>query len=119
MRFPIQSEKYLWEKYKDTRVNKSYDVFEQFTGNVSNEVLVSIADICLAIGNKGLVHSGVCAPNRSANDVYYRDSQRGIHFDVDDLGIFVETNLPKLVPEHRVAYDTIMRSQIKAPDRTL
>lgn len=35
--------------------------------------------------------------------------QRDTHFDVDDLGVFVETNLPKWVPELRIVHDTITR----------
>ncbi|XP_067125076.1 ATP-dependent DNA helicase pif1-like [Centruroides vittatus] len=80
----------------------------QFTPHVYNEALVSIEDKCLAIANKGLGQLGMCAPNRSVNDAYDRDLQHETHFDVDDLGTFVETNLPKLVSEQRVVYDTIM-----------
>ncbi|UYV83333.1 hypothetical protein LAZ67_23000609 [Cordylochernes scorpioides] len=53
---------------------------------------------------------GLCAPNRSANDSYDRDLQRETHFDVDDLSVFVERNLSKLVPEQRIAYETLMHA---------
>ncbi|XP_067129653.1 uncharacterized protein [Centruroides vittatus] len=108
----------LWEKYKDCMsedilhrlraTNQNPDM--QFTPHVYNEALVSIEDKCLAIANKGLGQLGMCAPNRSVNDTYDRDLQRETHFDVDDLGTFVETNLPKLVSEQRVVYDTIMQA---------
>ena len=77
-----------------------------------DEALVSIEDICLAIANKALVQLGMPAPKRSANDLFDHDLQRETHFDADELGTFVQTNLPKLVLEHpeRIAYDRIMHA---------
>ncbi|XP_067140991.1 ATP-dependent DNA helicase pif1-like [Centruroides vittatus] len=108
----------LWEKYKDCMsedilhrlraTNQNPDM--QFTPHVYNEALVSIEDKCLAIANKGLGQLGMCAPNRSVNDAYDRDLQHETCFDVDDLGTFIETNLPKLVSEQHVVYDTIMQA---------
>ena len=108
----------LWEKYKDymsedilhrlRATNQNPDI--QFTPNVYNEALVSIEDICLAIANKALVQLGMAAPNRSANDLFDRDLQRETHFDVDELATFLQTNLPKLIPEQRIAYDRIMHA---------
>ncbi|KAJ8880978.1 hypothetical protein PR048_017451 [Dryococelus australis] len=77
----------------------------QFTSNVYNEALVLTDGICLAIANKALVQLGMAAPNRSANDLFDRDLQRETHFDVDELGTFVQTNLLKLVPGQRIVYD--------------
>jgi len=82
----------------------------QFTPNVYNEALILIEDICLAIANKALVQLGMPAPNRPANDLFDRDLQRETHFDSDELGTFVQTNLRQLVPEQRIAYDRIMRA---------
>ena len=108
----------LWEKYKDYMsedilhrlhaTNQNPDI--QFTPNVYNEALVSIEDICLAIANKALVQLGMAVPNRSAHDLFDRDLQRETHFDVDELCTFVQTNLLKLVPEQRIAYDRIMHA---------
>ena len=36
--------------------------------------------------------------------------QRETHYDSDELGTFVRTNLPQLIPEQRIAYDRIMRA---------
>lgn len=80
----------------------------QFTPNVYNEALVSVEDICLTIANKALVELGLTAPNRSANDLFDRDFQQEINFDIDTLESFLQTNLPKLVPEQRIVYDRIM-----------
>ena len=108
----------LWENYKNymsedilgrlrlTNLNPDME----FTPNVYNEALVLIEDICLAIVNKGLVQLGMCAPNRPANDAFDRDLQRETHFNVHDLDTIVETNLPKLLPEQRIVYDTIMQT---------
>jgi ATP-dependent exoDNAse (exonuclease V) alpha subunit len=50
------------------------------------------------------------APNRSVNVTFDRDLQRETNFDVAELGTFVQTNLPKLVPEKRIVYDKIMQA---------
>lgn len=69
----------------------------KFTPIVYNEAIVSIKDICLAIANKRLVQLRMCAPNLFTNVDYDRDLQRITDFDVDDLSIFVEISLSKLV----------------------
>jgi len=117
MCFP-SNPKGLWEKYKDymsedilyrlCATNQNSDI--QFILNVFNEALASIKGICLAIANKALVQLGMVTSNRSANEFFDRDFQRESHFDVDELGTFIETNLPKLCPEQRIAYDRIMHT---------
>ncbi|XP_036320445.1 uncharacterized protein LOC118734957 [Rhagoletis pomonella] len=110
--------KELWENYKDymsedilhrlRAANQNLDI--QFTPNVYNEALILIEDISLAIANKALVLLEMPAPNRPANDIFDRDLQRETHFDSDELETFVQTNLPQLIPEQRIAYDRIMRA---------
>ncbi|GFS64754.1 ATP-dependent DNA helicase [Trichonephila clavipes] len=108
----------LWEKYKDYMsedilhrlhaANQNLDI--QFTPNVYNEALILIEDICLTIVNKALVQLGMPASNRPANNLFDRDLQRETHYDSDELGTFVRTNLPQLILEQRIAYDRIMRA---------
>ncbi|GFX01509.1 ATP-dependent DNA helicase [Trichonephila clavipes] len=108
----------LWEKYKDymsedilhrlRAANQNPDI--QFTPNVYNEALILIEDICLTIANKALVQLGMPASNRPANNLFDRDLQREKHYDSDELGTFVRTNLPQLILEQRIAYDRIMRA---------
>ncbi|GFW18545.1 ATP-dependent DNA helicase [Trichonephila clavipes] len=108
----------LWEKYKDymsedilhrlRAENQNPDI--QFTPNVYNEALILIEDICLTIANKALVQLGMPASNRPANNLFDRDLQRETHYDSDELGKFVRTNLPQLILEQRIAYDRIMRA---------
>ncbi|GFS91849.1 ATP-dependent DNA helicase [Trichonephila clavipes] len=50
------------------------------------------------------------ASNRPANNLFDRDLQRETHYDSDELGTFVRTNLPQLILEQRIAYDRIMRA---------
>ncbi|GFX49106.1 hypothetical protein TNCV_3077241 [Trichonephila clavipes] len=107
-----------WEKYKDymsedilhrlRAANQNPDI--QFTPNVYNEALILIEDICLTIANKALVQLGMPASNRPANNLFDRDLQRETHYDSDELGTFVRTNLPQLILEQRIAYDRIMRA---------
>ncbi|GFV10861.1 ATP-dependent DNA helicase [Trichonephila clavipes] len=108
----------FWEKYKDymsedilhrlRAANQNPDI--QFTPNVYNEALILIEDICLTIANKALVQLGMLASNRPANNLFDRDLQRETHYDSDELGTFVRTNLPQLILEQRIAYDRIMRA---------
>jgi hypothetical protein len=108
----------LWEKYKDymsedilyrlRATNQNPEI--QFTPNVYNDALILIEDICLAIANKTLIQFGMPVPNRSAHHLFDRDLQRETHFNVDELGTFVQMNLPKLVPEQRSIYDKIMQA---------
>jgi len=65
----------------------------------SNQALMPIeVDVCLTIVNKTLAQTKTTVPNRSANDLSARVWQRGSHYDADELGTFVKTNLLKLVP---------------------
>jgi len=48
------------------------------------------------------------APNRSANNLSDCDLQRGTKFHVDELCIFVQRNLSKLVTDQRLVCDRIM-----------
>ncbi|GFW35042.1 ATP-dependent DNA helicase [Trichonephila clavipes] len=108
----------LWEKYKDYMsedilhrlhaANQNPDI--QFTPNVYNEALILIEDICLTIANKALVQLAMPSSNRPANNLFDRDLQRETHYDSDELGTFVKTNLPQLILEQRIAYDRIMRA---------
>ncbi|GFT18965.1 ATP-dependent DNA helicase, partial [Trichonephila clavipes] len=108
----------LREKYKDymsedilhrlCAANQNPDI--QFTLNVYNEALILIEDICLTIANKALMQLGMPASNRPANNLFDRDLQRETHYDYDELGTFVRTNLPQLILEQRSAYDRIMRA---------
>ncbi|GFV41645.1 ATP-dependent DNA helicase PIF6 [Trichonephila clavipes] len=88
--------------------NQNSDI--QFTPNVYNEALILIEDIFLTIANKALVQLGMPASNRPANNLFDRDLQRETHYDSDELGTFVRTNLPHLIIEQRIAYDRIMRA---------
>ncbi|GFV41445.1 ATP-dependent DNA helicase [Trichonephila clavipes] len=108
----------LWRKYKDymsedilqrlRAANQNPDI--QFTPNVYNEALILIEDIGLTIANKALVQLGMPASNRPANNLFDRDLQRETHYDSDELGTFVRTNLPQSILEQRIAYDRIMRA---------
>lgn len=85
----------------------------EFRSNVHNETLLLIEDLCLAIANKSLAQIAglqMDAPNRSAKDLFDRDWQRETHFNFTELEKFVQTNLPKLVPEQRIVYDRILNS---------
>ncbi|GFX73347.1 ATP-dependent DNA helicase [Trichonephila clavipes] len=50
------------------------------------------------------------ASNRPENNLFDRDLQRETHYDSDELGTFIRTNLPQLILEQSIAYDRIMRA---------
>ncbi|GFT93446.1 ATP-dependent DNA helicase [Trichonephila clavipes] len=98
----------LWEKYKDYMSEDIYIVCAanqkktdiQFTPNVYNEALILIEDKCLTIANKALVQLVMPASNRPANNLFDRDLQRETHYDSDELGTFVRSNLPQLIMQN-------------------
>ncbi|XP_017461157.1 PREDICTED: uncharacterized protein LOC108354487 [Rhagoletis zephyria] len=108
----------LWEKYKNhmsedilrrlRRINPGADI--DFSPDIYNQALVSVEDMCLTMANKTLTQLGMSAPNRAAHPLFDRDLQRETEFNVAELAHYVHENLPKLVPEQRVAYDSIMRA---------
>jgi len=48
---------------------------------------------------------GITAPNCSANNLFDRDLWRERQFDDEEILKFVQTNLPKLYPDQRLACD--------------
>ncbi|XP_023315517.1 uncharacterized protein LOC111693855 [Trichogramma pretiosum] len=80
----------------------------QFTSIIYNEALILIEDLCLTIANKTLTQLGLTAPNRSVMDICERDLQRESQYNIQELQDFLLTNLPKLVEEQRVVYNTII-----------
>lgn len=114
----LSNPKELWEKYKDFM---SEDILHQlrmtaqnpellFTQDIYNQALIMIEGKCLAIVNKPLIQLGMIAPNRSVNDIYNRDLQREQCFDADELNAMVQSNIPRLLPQQKHVYDTIMQA---------
>lgn len=111
---PIQ----LWEKYKDfmsedllhsIRTRNENPQLE-FSPDIYNAALVMVEDICLYIANESLIRLGMPSPDRPAGDLFNRDLQREQAFDVNELNNYVQTNLLKMLPEQKLAYDKIMHS---------
>lgn len=106
----------LWEKYKDAM---SEDILHalrtvrgdpdiNFTPEIYNEALIKLEDLCMIISNEPLMKLGMPSPNRPASDLFNRDMQREQSYNADDLSVYVQTNEPKLLPEQKIIYDTIM-----------
>ena len=79
-----------------------------YTDELYNEALIKIEDFCLMIANKTLSELDMIAPNLPMHDAYNAELRREKEYDRNDLNTFVTTNLPKLNPEQRQAYDTII-----------
>uniref|UniRef100_A0ABD2WQ69 ATP-dependent DNA helicase n=1 Tax=Trichogramma kaykai TaxID=54128 RepID=A0ABD2WQ69_9HYME len=80
----------------------------QFTSIMYNEALILIENLCLTIANKTFAQLGLTAPNRSVMDIWESDLQRESQYNIQELKGFLLTNLPKLVEEQRVVYNTII-----------
>lgn len=61
------------------------------------------------MNNKCLADLGLPAPIRNGGDVRDRDLLRERNYDANQLRAYVEAHLPQLVPDQRVAYDTVMQ----------
>ncbi|XP_073821586.1 uncharacterized protein [Musca autumnalis] len=108
----------LWRNYADfmcedilNRMRRStFNPNYPMSSEIHNEALIMIEDICLAIANKALSQLGMVSPNRPMHNLLNRDLQREHNFDFNELGAFVESNLPKLNAQQRNIYNTLMQT---------
>jgi len=74
-------------------------------------VLFVLLSLCFLVFTCQLISNVLLkVSNRSANSLFDRDLHRETHFDIDELGRFVQTILPNLVTEYRIAYVRIMHA---------
>lgn len=108
----------LWDKYKNdmsedilhAQRTLRNDIQLDFTPDIYNEALVRLEDLCMLISNDSLLKLGLPSPNRPASDLFNRELQREESYSFDDLNLYVQTNEPKLLPEQKIVYDTIMHA---------
>lgn len=106
----------LWEKFKNdlsedilTRLRRENPSLElDFSENIYNEALILIEDLCLRMVGKVLIDLGLPAPNRSRADPHNSEILRETSYDMEELDRFVSSNLPQLVSDQKVAFDTII-----------
>lgn len=102
----------LWENHRESlsedilRHARRSDPNSIF-GNIFNEVLILIEDLCISINNKVLNQLRMPASTRDRNDVQDRDLVREQHYDVNQQRHFVETQTKLLVADQKYAYDKI------------
>lgn len=110
--------KLLWNKFKESmaedilhryRVNNN-DATLEYSDIMFNECLILLEDKCLQINNKTLIEVGLTSPIRSGNDQYDRDLLRESTYNLQELGMYLEENLPRLQEEQKMAYEKIMEA---------
>ncbi|GFW87996.1 ATP-dependent DNA helicase [Trichonephila clavipes] len=83
--------------------NQNPDI--QFTPNVYNEAFILIEDICLTIAT-----GNACFKTDLKTTFFDRDLQRETHYDYDELGTFIRTNLHPVDSRTKHLYDRGMRA---------
>lgn len=60
-------------------------------------------DCCLLISNEPLTTYGMHSPNREVSDLIDRE----ISFNVEELNVLINENIPKLLPEQKIIFDRV------------
>ncbi|GFX91419.1 ATP-dependent DNA helicase [Trichonephila clavipes] len=81
----------------------------EFTEDIYNETLIHIEDKCLTIANKVLIQLGMPAPTRAEIGLFDVDLRREQSYNISDLQLYVQSNIPKLTCEQKGIYDRIMQ----------
>lgn len=108
---------YLWRSF---RTSLSEDILYEFRRDdievqsdderVLNRTLILIEDICMSMIGKDLSHLGLSSPDRQELDLSNIDIFREKDYDKDSLNDFVESNLNRLVPDQKYAYERIIEA---------
>lgn len=77
---------------------------------VFNETLILLEDICLEMVGKLLIQLGLPAPNRHSSDPINSEITREMRYDIHELNHFVSTNIPKLIDDQLIAFNSIIDS---------
>ena len=80
------------------------DISLNFTPDIYNKALTTLDDCCLLISNDPLTTYGMPSANR---DLIDRDVQREISFNVDELNVLINENIPKLLLEQKTNFDRV------------
>lgn len=106
--FPSEPLK-LWDTFKDDLCEDIRRAAQQQDQDcdVHNEGLIQIENKLLELNDKHLADFGLPSPNRQQNIVHaipYRPH------DINELSVFVNTHVPKLVADQKIAFDAIVQS---------
>ncbi|GFX73264.1 ATP-dependent DNA helicase [Trichonephila clavipes] len=106
----------LWERYRSHRAEdilhrvrlENGNMAMEFTEGIYNETLINIEDKCLTIANKVLIQLGMPAPTRAQIGSFDVDLRREQSYNISDLQLYLQSNIPKLTYEQKGIYDRIM-----------
>lgn len=114
----------LWETYKEPmsedilhsvqRANPTLEI--AFTPAVFNLALIRLEDRCLLMSGKQLSQLGLTSPERAQGDSLNADYLRETNYDLQTLEAFIESNLPLLNTDQKIAFDFVM-GQIRRNER--
>ncbi|GFU94108.1 ATP-dependent DNA helicase [Trichonephila clavipes] len=77
---------------------------------IYNETLINIEDKCLTIANKVLIQLRRPAPTRAEIGLFDVELRREQSYNISDLQLYVQSNIPKLTCEQKGIYDRIMQT---------
>ena len=104
----------LWEKHKDSLFEDFRHTAELMDGPVFNSdliynnALIIIEDIVLNMGGNHLSFFGIPEPRRQEQNGFGQGLFRERNYNVAELTVLIETNVPRLVADQRYAFDSIM-----------
>ena len=108
----------LWDKYKEDLAedflhqiqvqNPSVEV--QFNEATYNKALIVIEDKVLSLSGRKLTTFGLPSSSRTESDDMPREELQERSYNIDQLTLQLDTNLPRLLPDQRLAFNTIMTS---------
>ncbi|XP_068994247.1 uncharacterized protein [Neodiprion pinetum] len=100
----------LWDTFKDDLCQDIRHIAQQQGQDfdVYNEVMIQIKNKLLELSDKNLRDFGLPSPNRSLQNVV--NAILRCTYDVNELSVFVNSNVPKLVSDQKIAFDAIIKS---------
>ncbi|XP_014780017.1 uncharacterized protein LOC106876122 [Octopus bimaculoides] len=89
-------------------LNPSIDI--DYSDLIYNRALLEIEDTVLNMGGSLLPVYGLLSTNRECPNTLSSDLLRETCYNVDELALYIANNEPKLLPEQKFAYNSIINS---------
>uniref|UniRef100_A0A0L8I603 ATP-dependent DNA helicase n=1 Tax=Octopus bimaculoides TaxID=37653 RepID=A0A0L8I603_OCTBM len=89
-------------------LNSSIDV--EYSDLIDNRALLEIEDTVLNMGGSALPVYGLPSTNRERPNTLSSDLLHETCYNVDELAQYIANNEPKLLPEQKFAYNSVINS---------
>jgi hypothetical protein len=108
----------LWQKYRNDLAEdfkymierQNPDIEVHFSDAIFNMALLALEDKVLSLGGSQLQQYGLPQTERSEGNPLPTELLRETAYDVNELQNYVTENEPKLLPDQKEAYDTIINA---------